>query len=139
MQGQIDRGLQLCAACGKFGVHAFCGHCGRRYHGHELERRRCPDCKVDVVGLEFCPHCGEQLTSEFLRRWERGEVDLPTEGRRAKAVLDRMIKSTPSLAAMLYPDRPDLHPAGVTPDIVRVINARFCRFTPPRTATAERK
>lgn len=124
MQEQIDQGLQLCEACDHFGLLAFCGHCGRRYHGHGAERRQCAECKIEVT-TEYCPRCGEQIVSEYLRRWERGEVDLSAEGRRAKGILDKMIAASPRLAVYLYPSRPDLHPPGTSADLVAAINRGF--------------
>lgn len=128
MQAQIDDGLQHCAGCDHFGFLSFCGRCGRRYHGHGLERRKCADCKIEVVDHEFCPKCGEQIVSEYLRRWERGEVDLRAEGHRAKGILEAMMRASPRLAVSLYPQHPHVHPAGTPPDLVATINRSFGRM-----------
>lgn len=122
VQAQIDDGMQYCADCDQFGFLTFCGRCGRRYHGHGLERRKCANCSLEVAEHEFCPRCGEQLASEYLRRWERGEVNLLSEGQRAKAILEQMMKASPRLAVHLYPTHPQMHPAGTPADLVAAIN-----------------
>ncbi|MEO8602989.1 MAG: hypothetical protein ABI629_10460 [bacterium] len=58
-------------------------------------------------------------------------MDLLSEGREAKAILQRMIKATPRLAVMLYPERPELHPPGMAADqtagLVAALNRGFGR------------
>lgn len=123
MQEQIDQGLQHCEACDAFGILTFCGRCGRRFLGHELERRTCAQCRVDVT-TEYCPRCGEQVVSEYLRRWERGEVNLEDEGRRARLIVQQMAAHNERLRRDLWPGT---HGANAPVDLVKAVNAGFGR------------
>jgi hypothetical protein len=81
MQDLIDQGIVWCARCEEPGKKEFefCGGCGKRYY--DAEPRDCPnaDCKAKRVTTTFCPLCGTQVVTDYLLRWERGEVDLEAE------------------------------------------------------------
>jgi hypothetical protein len=128
MQEQLDQGLQYCTDCDRFGSQTFCGHCGRRFRGAELEWRECPQCKATVAS-QFCSLCGEQVWSEYLKQWERGGINLVAEGQRARKILDRMIAQVPRLAEDLR--SPAVGGAGLPPprgtDLVQALNDGFGR------------
>ena len=103
MQAEIDAGLQYCEPCDEWGWHTFCGYCGRRYLGHDREWRRCPnrECRASV-STDWCPMCGTQVSSEKLRQFERGEIDLEAESQRAMAELEKLYQARPDLAPESY-------------------------------------
>jgi len=74
MQLAIDNGFHWCGPCGRGGYHTFCGHCGQRFLGAELEWQKCAVCDA-VVSTEWCPRCGFNVKSEFLRDVKAGRVD----------------------------------------------------------------
>lgn len=122
MQAAIDKGLRWCEHCGNVGWkdHRFCGDCGESYDG--LERRKCTnkDCSAENVTTVWCPLCGARIVTEYLERWERGEIDEEEESQHAADALQGILRHFPHVARDLYPDRKE------TPEeLVTAINRGF--------------
>jgi len=101
MQHEIDAGVQWCAACDRFGWHTFCGQCGRRYRGADLDWRECPSCKT-IVPTDFCGLCGDEVMSDWFRAFEAGEIDMEAETAMAKGLLELFYKARPDTAPEVY-------------------------------------
>lgn len=97
MQAEIDRGLKHCGKCDEFGVERFCGHCGARYVGPDLDWRTCPKCSTEV-STDYCSVCGYNVYDETVRRWEDGDVDWEAESEMAAAIMQRFYEVRPDLA-----------------------------------------
>jgi hypothetical protein len=124
MQDLIDQGILWCARCEEPGKKdfEFCGGCGKRYY--DAEPRDCPnaDCKAKRVTTTFCPLCGTQVVTDYLLRWERGEVDLEAESAHAATIVDAIIKRHPSIGPQLregYRESAE--------DLARAVNRGFRR------------
>ena len=81
MQAQIDKGVEWCPLCDRFGYHTFCGQCGERYHGRELTWRTCK-CRT-IATTDWCPICGVQIISDRRKSFEAGTLDLEAASQRA--------------------------------------------------------
>lgn len=101
MQQQIDDGLALCEDCEQWGWGAFCGQCGKPHSGEK--QAECPGCSR-LVSTRWCVWCGTLVRTEFEERWERGEVDLEDEARRATTLIRTVASRSPRLAALLTGD-----------------------------------
>lgn len=103
MQAQIDDGLLYCAPCDHFGRNTFCGQCGNRFIGRDLDWRTCPTCKV-YIATPFCSLCGYEVLSEELKRWEDGDIDLDAEEEHAAGELGKMLGKHEALQYLLFDD-----------------------------------
>lgn len=97
MQAAIDGGVRCCPSCESFGHHRFCGECGSRYAGAELDWRECPKCRTEV-GTDWCAVCGYPVVDETLRQFEAGEIDLEAESAMAGSLMQRFYESRPEFA-----------------------------------------
>lgn len=97
MQAQIDRGIKCCESCEAFGYNRFCGDCGDRFAGAKLEWRECSRCNASV-STDFCSLCGYSVADEYLRRWERGDIDFAAEQAHAEEIMARFYSVRPDLA-----------------------------------------
>jgi hypothetical protein len=105
-QHLIDQGLEWCEHCQALGRHTFCGRCGRRFVGDELIWRTCPnrECTA-VVASDWCPLCGTEVANDWLRGYERGEIDLDRENAVAREALAAFNASRPEFAPASREDR----------------------------------
>ena len=99
MQLEIDRGLQYCAPCAQWGFNDYCGACGKRYRGRDATWRTCPNrsCRAEVT-TDWCVVCGTRVSSDRLREFERGTVDVAAEEAHAANLLDRFRAMRPDLS-----------------------------------------
>lgn len=88
MQRQIDDGLSWCAHCDRFGYHVFCGQCGARFVGDDLDWRECPGCHL-LVSTDYCAACGRNVVDDYLRAWEDGSIDMEAESEMCEELLAR--------------------------------------------------
>lgn len=94
MQGLIDDGIQYCEPCDSFGRQRFCGHCGQRFVGRELEWRECPgeNCRA-LVSTDYCPLCGEQVALP--------DVDWEAMSAHATSIMTRLVQARPDVAQLI--------------------------------------
>lgn len=99
MQVAIDGGLEWCTRCDRGGYHTFCGGCGRRFLGYDRTWTECGVCKR-LVPTDWCPFCGFNVKSEFLRDVMAGRVDWNArieDARNSVAKIHRMLGLTPKM------------------------------------------
>lgn len=109
MQLQLDQGVQWCGLCEQFGTHYYCGACGRRF-GERM--RECPACRT-YVSTDYCVACGTRVASDFLRRYESGQVNWTPYILRAQGFLSKLLQDRPDMKRDLYPEMAD-NQAGMT-------------------------
>lgn len=54
------------------------------------------------MGTDYCPHCGSQVSSDYLRRWEAGEVDLEAECNQAADTMEQFYRARPEMAPLAW-------------------------------------